>query len=293
VSIDTATQHAQSTTIGIAQNLTAPHPTKGQSIGTDCVLDRPLHTTRCSQVWVGHRRNGHEVVCKFPIWDNPNQQAASLEAISNEAKLLPRVDSDPGIVTLQETVEVDHVPALIIDLAKGESLAQTFKRGRLDWRTVVRIGESAAGSLAYMHEQDVVHRDIKPDNLIVDFEILKVTIVDLGIGQASGHTAVHNNQISGTAHYIAPEILRGKRVGCKSDVYSLCATLHALLMGQPPIKGSETTEIAFNVVRGRKRWLSLDIPEPLRYLIYEGMSLYPNQRLSASDLADALRKIDA
>jgi eukaryotic-like serine/threonine-protein kinase len=157
-----------------------------------------------------------------------------------EARLAGRL-SHPNVVRVYDAGEADGRPFIVMEYVPGTSLAES---GRLPAACVAELGVQACAGLQHAHEAGLVHRDVKPANLLVrDDGVLK--IVDFGIARAAEstrHTEV--GTLLGTAAYLAPEQIAGEDAAPASDIYSLGAVLYELLTGRPPYAFSSLAELA-------------------------------------------------
>jgi serine/threonine-protein kinase len=157
-----------------------------------------------------------------------------------EARLAARL-SHPNIVRIYDAGETDRRPFIVMEYLPGRSLAAS---GRLPAERVVELGVQACAGLQHAHDSGLVHRDVKPANLLVREDgVLK--IADFGIARAAEstrHTQV--GTLLGTAAYLAPEQIGGGDATQSSDLYSLGAVLYELLAGRPPYSFSSLAELA-------------------------------------------------
>ncbi len=162
-----------------------------------------------------------------------------------EAQTAARIDH-PNVVGVRDFGEYDNRLFLVMELVEGPSLATTLTRsGALPAERVARIAAQAAAGLAAAHRQGIVHRDIKPGNLLLDADgTLKIG--DFGIARFMddpGAALTATGQIVGTSLYLAPERALGKSAGPASDVYALGCVLYQLLTGRPPFQADTAVAI--------------------------------------------------
>ncbi|MET9966154.1 protein kinase [Streptomyces sp. NPDC006356] len=162
-----------------------------------------------------------------------------------EAQTAARIDH-PNVVGVRDFGEYDNRLFLVMELVEGPSLATTLTRsGALPAERVARIAAQAAAGLAAAHRQGIVHRDIKPGNLLLDADgTLKIG--DFGIARFMddpGAALTATGQIVGTSLYLAPERALGKPAGPASDVYALGCVLYQLLTGRPPFQADTAVAI--------------------------------------------------
>src|SRR3712207_941592 len=166
-----------------------------------------------------------------------------------------------------------------MELVDGSSLSALLaRRGRLDAAQTLRIVRQTAAALAVAHAAGVVHRDVKPGNVLVGWDgVVKIT--DFGIAwSASSVPLTRTGQVVGTAHYLSPEQADGGKAGPASDVYALGAITYECLAGRRPIDGEGAVQIALAQIRDEPDPLPDDVPEPVRTLVARAMVKDPARR---------------
>ena len=143
--------------------------------------------------------------------------------------------SHPNVVAVYDTGEEDGRPYIVMEYVEGRTLAEeVHERRTVPPDEIAELGRQACAGLAHAHAAGLVHRDVKPHNLLLRNDgVLKVA--DFGIARGGiGQTLTQAGTLLGTAAYMAPEVIRGERATAASDLYSLGAVLYELLTGQPP-----------------------------------------------------------
>ncbi|HBP19067.1 MAG TPA: hypothetical protein DEA08_14935, partial [Planctomycetes bacterium] len=211
-----------------------------------------------------------------------------------EGQALQRLPAHPHLVRVLEVGEADP-PWIAMELVAGGALTQQLARGALDPAFAAHLGRDVSLGLAALHSQGLVHRDIKPDNLLLD-ALGRAKIVDLGIAKdamASGLTAP--GQLLGTLTYMAPEQWENGPLGPATDLFALGATLYHLVCARPPFLGSDMGAIADAATHGDfppPRELVPGLPGPLADAIEQLLAPDPCQRYaSAESLAADLEGI--
>ena len=169
------------------------------------------------------------------------EQDEAIQRAMREGRIAAKLHH-PNAIAVYDVVEENGAPCLVMEYLPSFSLADTLsEHGALDPLQVARIGAQAASALASAHAAGIVHRDVKPGNvLIADNGLVKIT--DFGISRASDDiTVTKTGLIAGTPAYLAPEIARGADPTPASDVFSLGSTLYAAAEGEPPFGLSENT----------------------------------------------------
>jgi serine/threonine protein kinase len=185
-----------------------------------------------------------------------------------EARLLAQLDH-PGIVPLRDAGIVDDLAYLALTRIEGASLRAIRRLGPLQLDVVARVGIRLARTLAHVHESGVVHRDIKPGNVLIDARGRPV-LIDFGIATFVGATRITNrNDVLGTLGYIAPEVVDGDSGGALADQYSLGRVLHTLAASTALATAADDDARVGRILAGldvdwsafptRGRWSSLQI----------------------------------
>jgi serine/threonine-protein kinase len=194
----------------------------------------------------------------------PQRVAGDPEAIARmrrEARTAAQL-SHPNIATIHAFEEIDGRVFIVMELVDGEPLTAVIRRGPLAEHEAARIAASIADALSEAHAKGIVHRDIKPDNVMVSGS--RVKVLDFGIARQvqsalapDDPTAfiTQHGMIVGTVNYMSPEQALGKELDPRTDVFSLGVVLYEMLSGQMPFRGSSATETITRIVR--------DEPPPL------------------------------
>lgn len=207
----------------------------------------------------------------------------------------------PGIVTLYELGEEDGRAFLVSELIDGSSLREAARAGELVDYDVAGIGADLCAALAHAHERGVVHRDVKPDNVIVASPVAGSTsrtsasgrakLMDFGIAELADEPGPDRpDEVVGTLAYMAPEVASGDRAGPASDVYSLALTLFECWTGENPTAGPTTAATARRIGRRLPPLVDLrpDLPPDLGELIDSALSPDPALRPDSIELRSGL-----
>jgi eukaryotic-like serine/threonine-protein kinase len=205
----------------------------------------------------------------------------------DEGRTLARL-SAPGLVTVFDLGLVDNRPYLVMELVDGPSLRDRLLDGPLTVAETTRLGAPLAGALAHAHERGIVHRDVKPSNVLLDADGAP-KLVDFGIALlADGIRLTAANEIVGTPAYLSPEQVRGDTVGPATDVYALGLVLLECLTGDAAYRGAGWVETAMARLN-RPPTIPSDLPIGLVDLLTAMTAASPDDRPAAAECAIALR----
>ena len=203
--------------------------------------------------------------------------------------------SHPNIVAVFDVSHSDELEYIVMELINGITLKQYMdKRGILSWKETVHFSKQIARALGHAHERGIIHRDIKPHNVML-MRDGSIKVADFGIAALENELQESDGQAIGSIHYIAPEQARGEYPDARSDIYSLGVVMYEMATGAIPYTGETLGEIAIkhmNVEPTPIRELNPEIPEALEKIIQRAMAQKKELRYqSASELADDLEQL--
>jgi hypothetical protein len=198
----------------------------------------------------------------------------------------------PNIVALYDWFGDGERSILVWELVRGESLDKLA--GELGDGDVAAIGVELLDALAFAHSQGIIHRDVKPQNVMLD-AAGHVKVMDFGIARLiDADTLTHEGDVIGTVAYMSPEQAAGRRVGPPSDVYSAGMVLYELLAGVHPLRGQTPAETLANVAAARLPSLGSlrpDLAQDLVRLVDDACAPTPGQRPTAAELSEAFDEV--
>ena len=205
--------------------------------------------------------------------------------LSQEARALSRFEH-PGLVRLLDSGVTGDTAYLVMEYVDGISLAATLRRGPLTPTDTANLGAALADGLAYVHERGVVHRDVKPANILID-SVGRARLADFGIARLVDTTSLTViGTTLGTASYMAPEQLEDHQVGPGADVWSLGIVLLECLTGQRVYSGTSSEVIARRLAGPVP--LPPTLPVPWKTLFTGMLDHRPDQRLIAAEVSALL-----
>jgi serine/threonine-protein kinase len=219
------------------------------------------------------------------------EEPGFVERFRAEARTMATINHS-GVVRIYDFGNDDKVAYLIMEFVEGEALSRTLNRvGRLTPARTMSLIAQAADALHAAHEKGIVHRDVKPGNLLVRPNGTLV-LTDFGIARSAAAAQLTvAGAVLGTASYLAPEQASGSVASSASDVYSLGVVAYQCLTGHRPYEGDTPLEIAMKHVTGTPRAMPSDIPVVVRQLVQKAMSKEPGARWgSAQEFAAAARR---
>ena len=244
-------------------------------------------------VWRAHDEllRREVAVKRIPLTPSGERERANREALA-AARL-----SHPAIVALYEACASDDALYLITELVHGQTLARLIAGRELDDALVLAVGSELCGALAHAHSRGVIHRDVKPGNVIVPYAFLDATagsaakLTDFGGAWMSGAGALtRTGDVLGTLAYMAPEQAEGRDAEEAADLYSLALVLYEALSGRNPVRGATPAETARRIGKpvpslARARG---DLPRGLIDALDRALLARPRSRGTLPELAHAL-----
>ncbi len=203
--------------------------------------------------------------------------------------------SHPNIVNIYDWGREDDTYYLVMEYVKGTDLKELIEqRGPVDPIQAAKIAGQVCSALAEAHGYDVIHRDIKPHNIVITADST-VKVMDFGIARAGNTTMTQTGSVLGTAQYISPEQAQGKTLGPASDLYSLGVTLYELVTGRLPFDADTPVAVALKQVNEEPvppREIRPSIPASLETVILKAMRKNPSDRYaSAKEMREDLKRV--
>jgi serine/threonine-protein kinase len=271
----------------------------GQLIADRYELKDAVGTGGMSTVFCAHDTLLERDVALKLLHEHHSRDDDYVERFRHEARAVAQL-SHPSIVTVIDRGEADGRQFIVFEYVEGENLKELVSRGPLPVRRTLELGLEVARALAFAHAQGLVHRDVKPQNVLLSGDG-RAKVTDFGIARsldAVGRT--ETGTVLGTSHYIAPEQARGERVDTKTDVYSFGVMLFEMLAGSVPFDGESFLAVAMRHVNEAPPSVLERRPEtPLRLagLIERCLAKAPEDRpdmdACVSELEGALADLDA
>jgi serine/threonine protein kinase len=263
-------------------------------------LISPLGAGGMGEVWRAEdTRLQRQVAIKIladHIANDPEWKARFLREARTIAQL-----NHPNIATIYAIEQEGDKFFIAMELIEGESLTNIMARGAMEPREAVRIMRQVAEALEEAHAKGIVHRDIKPDNVMVSRRNAKV--LDFGIAKQIGGTAskdtpalTQGGMIVGTPYYMSPEQALGKPLDHRSDIFSLGVVLYETLAGHRPFMGETMTETMMHIIMTEPPAIGAvapGVPRGLREIVARCLQKHPDRRFgSAGELIEAFDRID-
>lgn len=210
-----------------------------------------------------------------------------LAKFKREAEAVANI-SHPNIVNVYDVGCDGKVNYIVMEYVDGQNLKEIIKNeGTLDEYTALDITKQIAKALSAAHKKGVIHRDIKPHNILISSEGRNVKVADFGIAKAATNSTMTNiGSIIGSVHYFSPEQAKGKPVKNNADLYSLGIVLYEMLLGKVPFKGDSPISIALQHINEDIEFSSEEktqIPQSIRTLIKKLTEKSPEDRYQSSE----------
>jgi eukaryotic-like serine/threonine-protein kinase len=197
----------------------------------------------------------------------------------------------PNIVNIYDVGEEDDLYYIVMEYVEGQTLKQYIQQNSsLRVENAIRIMRQLTSAISHAHQNDIVHRDIKPQNILIDLDG-NVKITDFGIAMALSATSItQTNSVLGSVHYLSPEQARGGMANRKSDIYSLGIVMFELLTGRLPFSGESAVSIALKHLQSDtpsvRRW-NPAIPQSVENIVLKATAKDPFHRYNSVDEMEA------
>ncbi len=232
--------------------------------------------------------------------DRPLADPAAVARVEHEAQAAAAL-AHPNVVAVHDVGDVNGRLYIAMEFVEGTTLTSWMRRRGLSWRAKVEMFVTIAAGLQAAHDARIVHRDFKPDNVLVGNDG-RPRIADFGLATAlptaeslptePGNVATsRTTHAVGTPAFMSPEMFAGRRAGPPSDQFSFCVALYEALFGHRPFPGDNVHQLADEVMRGQVLPAGRGVPRAVTAAVRRGLSVDPEARFaSMSELGDALRR---
>ena len=236
----------------------------------------------------------HRVVAIKVLKPHLANNGAARRRFAREAQSAAAVVHE-HVIPIHDVHTDGDMPFLVMQYVPGQSLqARVDERGPLDAKEVLRIGRQIAAGLAAAHAQGVVHRDVKPANILLEETVDRVLISDFGLARTvDDATLTHTGVVAGTPHYMSPEQASGHTVDQRSDLFSLGSVIYFMCTGRPPFRAEHALAILNRICRDEHRpveEVNSDVPAELADVIDQLLAKNSTDRFS--DAFEAERSLE-
>ena len=194
--------------------------------------------------------------------------------------------SHANIVSIYDVSSSQGIDYIVMELIDGITLKQYMeRRGKMDWREALHFITQIMRGLSHAHSRGIIHRDIKPQNIMV-LRDGSVKVADFGIACLADAHQTLAQEVLGSVHYISPEQAKGERLDARSDIYSAGVVLYEMLTGRLPFEGNSAVSVAIQHLSSvplSPRELNPDIPEALELICMKAMNADLNKRYQSAD----------
>ena len=216
-----------------------------------------------------------------------SSDSAIIERFIREAKLYAKLEHK-NLIPIYDTGIIDEYAFIIMKYIQGASLnSLLLEEGKLSIQLIAPMIKEIASTLDYIHSKGIVHRDVKPSNIIIEEDSNKYYLADFGIARSdTSKTLTKSGLILGTPNYISPEQIKGKQIDHRADLYALGAMCYELITGKPIFSGESSMEVLYQHVNEEPEPLANiipDIPKNILYIVTKCLEKNPDKRFQSAD----------
>lgn len=229
--------------------------------------------------------------------DEYTEDATFRRHFQKEAVAIAKL-SHNNIVGIYDIITEGDSMCLVMEYIEGETLKDKINRdGAIPWQEAVKYSIQIANALSYAHSNQIIHKDVKSQNIIIDKnDTIKIT--DFGISQMMNNTTItHNKGVLGSAHYFSPEQARGEKLSYQTDIYSLGVVMYEMLVGEPPFTADNPVSVALKHIQETAKPVHLvvsEVPESLSFIVAKCLEKKPEDRFASMQaLAKALSSLSS
>ncbi len=229
-----------------------------------------------------HRLN--RIVAIKILKDDLSQDAEFRRRFHAESQAVAMM-SHPNIINVYDVSHSDNVDYIVMELIEGITLKQYMEqKGALNWREVLHFATQIAKALEHAHSRGIIHRDIKPHNIII-LKDGSVKVADFGIARVSSAQSTLTREALGSVHYISPEQAKGGKIDYRSDLYSLGVVMYEMLTGRPPFDGETPVSVAIQHINAQAvmpRTIQPQIPLGIEQITMRAMKADMDERYESA-----------
>lgn len=259
---------------------------EGQKIGVYTLI-RKLGRGGFGEVWLAEKRS--QFVTKKVAVKLPHDDQVNFDSIRQEATLWEEASGHPNVLPIIDAEEYDGQVVIVSEYASGGSLADKLKsEGKLSIEQAIEMIMGVLSGLEYLHSKKIIHRDIKPQNILLQGETPRLS--DFGISRAMQTTAI-SSTIIGTDAYMSPEAYQGVR-SIQTDIWSVGVVLYQLLNGYLPFPQEHPSERMYAILQRDFDPLPMNVPQNLKNIVEKALAKLPENRYqTANEMREELRQI--
>ncbi len=255
----------------------------GESVGPYKIVEY-IGQGGMATIFKAHQTTLDRFVALKVIHPALKEDQAFLNRLNREASIIAKLNH-PNIVTVYDLSDFEGVPFLILRFIDGKTLKAVLQEQRLNTQQILKIVRPIADALAYAHSRGVLHRDVKPSNILIDNEG-HVYLTDFGLARLahSGESTSSHDMMIGSPHYISPEQAKSEAVDTRTDIYSLGIVLFEMFTGRVPFSAETpygTILAQINQAPPAPRELNPKIPAAVEQVILKALAKDPRQRYSS------------